>query len=130
MKPSIAQTLLLHLIITTTMTASIGTKIFIGGGNPKFLQEQTQARIRAMLAKDPEPLGVNGKNILDWWSSSDFPVPVVKNSQGNEFSAENPIDLANQLFPNDPLKAMMIIGNLQLKVYFDYYVRGFDSGKN
>ena len=85
--------------------------------------EQTQARIRAMLAKDPEPLGENGRSRMEkWWGSSKFPLPEMSNSQGGEISAENPIDLANQIFPNDPLKGMMLIGNLQLKIYFDYYI--------
>ena len=103
---------------------------FYWKGGRKISAEQSQARIRAMLAKDAEPLGESGKGSLEWWNSSNFPMLVVKNSQGNEFSAENPIDLANQLFPNDPLKAMMVIGNLQLKVYFDYYARGLDGGNN
>ena len=83
-----------------------------------------------MLAKIRSRWGESGRGSVGWWSSSDFPLPTVKNSQDKQFSAENPIDLANQLYPNDPLKAAMIIGNLQLKVYFDYYVRGFDGGNN
>ena len=103
---------------------------FYWKGGRKISAEQSQARIRAMLAKDPKPLGESGRGSVGWWSSSDFPLPTVKNPQAEQFSAENPIDLANQLYPNDPLKAAMIIGNLQLKVYFDYYVRGFDGGNN
>ena len=93
------------------------------GGVRKISAEQSQARIRAMLAKDPEPLGKNGRSRMEkWWGSSKFPLPKMSNSQGGEISAENPIDLANQIFPNDPLKGMMLIGNLQLKIYFDYYI--------
>ena len=84
--------------------------------------EQTQARIRAMLAKDPEPLGKAGRSVQKWWSSPKFPLPAMKDLQGNEISAENPIDLANKLYPNDPLKAMMAIGNIQLWAYYTYYV--------
>ena len=113
-----------------TMTEDWNTDFYWKGGERKISAEQTQARIRAMLAKDPEPLGESGRGSVGWWSSSDFPLPIVKNSQDKQFSAENPIDLANQLYPNDPLKAMMIIGNLQLKVYFDYYARGLDGGNN
>ena len=100
------------------------------GGERKNSAEQSQARIRAMLAKNPDPLGVNGKNVLEWWGSSDFPLPIVKNSQAEQFSAENPIDLANRLYPNDPLKAMMVVGNLQLKVYFDYYIKEIGAKNN
>ena len=113
-----------------TMTERWNQNIYRRGNTPTTTPEQTQARIRAMLAKDPEPLGESGRGSVGWWSSSDFPLPTVKNPQAEQFSAENPIDLANQLYPNDPLKAAMIIGNLQLKVYFDYYVRGFDGGNN
>ena len=91
--------------------------------NPTSTPEQTQARIRAMLAKDPEPLGNYGESALKWWSSTKFTLPKIKDSQGNEISAENPIDLANQLYPNDPLKAMMLIGNLQLELYFRYALK-------
>ena len=97
-------------------------------GGRKISAEQSQARIRAMLAKDPEPLGKAGRSILKWWSSPKYPVPVMKDSQGNEISAENPIDLANQLYPNDPLKAMMALGNIQLKSVFDYYLYGLNGG--
>ena len=68
-------------------------------GGRKISAEQSQARIRAMLAKDPDLLGKAGRSILKWWSSPKYPVPVMKDSQGNEISAENPIDLANQLYP-------------------------------
>ena len=98
------------------------------GGVRKISAEQTQARIRAMLAKDPEPLGKAGRSIQKWWSSPKYPVPAMKDSQGNEISAENPIDLANQLYPNDPLKAMMALGNIQLKSVFDYYLYGLNGG--
>ena len=97
-------------------------------GGRKISAEQSQARIRAMLAKDPEPLGKAGRSILKWWSSPKYPVPAMKDSQGNEISAENPIDLANQLYPNDPLKAMMALGNIQLKSVFDYYLYGLNGG--
>ena len=92
-------------------------------GGRKISAEQSQARIRAMLAKDPEPLGDYGVSALKWWSSTKFALPKLKDSQGNEISAENPIDLANQLYPNDPLKAMMLIGNLQLELYFRYTLK-------
>ena len=96
---------------------------FYRNGGREISAEQTQARIRAMLSKDPEPLGKNGRSRMEkWWGSSKFPLPEMSNSQGGEISAENPIDLANQIFPNDPLKGMMLIGNLQLKIYFDYYI--------
>ena len=93
--------------------------------------EQTQARIRAMLAKDAdsEVLGASGKRNINWWGTSRFPMPIITDSQGNKISAENPIDLANQLFPNDPLKAMMVIGNLQLSGTFGYYVNGLNGGE-
>ncbi len=92
-------------------------------GGRKISAEQSQARIRAMLAKDPAPLGNYGESALKWWSSTKFTLPRLKDSQGNEISAENPIDLANQLYPNDPLKAMMLIGNLQLELYFRYALK-------
>ena len=96
-------------------------------GGRKISAEQSQARIRAMLAKDPEPLGNYGESALKWWSSTKFTMPKLKDSQGNEISAENPIDLANQLYPNDPLKAMMLIGNLQLELYFRYALKKQNS---
>ena len=106
-----------------TMTERWNQNIYRRGNTPTTTPEQTQARIRAMLAKDPEPLGENGRSRMEkWWGSSKFPLPEMSNSQGGEISAENPIDLANQIFPNDPLKGMMLIGNLQLKIYFDYYI--------
>ena len=101
---------------------------FYRNGGREISAEQTQARIRAMLAKDPEPLGKAGRSILKWWSSPKYPVPAMKDSQENEISAENPIDLANQLYPNDPLKAMMALGNIQLKSVFDYYLYGLNGG--
>ena len=104
-----------------TMTENWNQDLYWKGGR-KISAEQTQARIRAMLAKDPEPLGEIGRSVMKWWSSAKYPVPTIKNSRGNEFSAENPIDLANQIHPNDPLKAMMVIGNIQLKSVFDYYL--------
>ena len=104
-----------------TMTDHWSTDFYWKGGR-KISAEQSQARIRAMLAKDPEPLGEIGRSVMKWWSSAKYPVPTIKNSRGNEFSAENPIDLANQIHPNDPLKAMMVIGNIQLKSVFDYYL--------
>ena len=108
---------------STTMKQYWNQNFYGRGNNPDVIQEVTQARIRAMLAKDPEPLGKIGRSRLKkWWGSSKFPLPEMSNSQGNEISAENPIDLANQLYPNDPLKGMMLIGNLQLKVYFDHYI--------
>ena len=104
-----------------TMTENWNQDLYWKGGR-KISAEQSQARIRAMLAKDPEPLGEIGRSVMKWWSSAKYPVPTIKNSRGNEFSAENPIDLANQIHPNDPLKAMMVIGNIQLKSVFDYYL--------
>ena len=106
-----------------TMTEDWNTDFYWKGGERKISAEQTQARIRAMLAKDPEPLGNYGESALKWWSSTKFTLPKIKDSQGNEISAENPIDLANQLYPNDPLKAMMLIGNLQLELYFRYALK-------
>ena len=111
-----------------TMTERWNQNIYRRGNTPTTTPEQTQARIRAMLAKDPEPLGKAGRSILKWWSSPKFPLPAMKDSQGNEISAENPIDLANQLYPNDPLKAMMALGNIQLKSVFDYYLYGLNGG--
>ena len=103
-----------------TMTDHWNTDFYWKGGR-KISAEQSQARIRAMLAKDPEPLGEIGRSVMRWWSSSKYPVPTMKDSRGNKISAENPIDLANQIHPNDPLKAMMAVGNIQLKSVFDYY---------
>ena len=106
-----------------TMQQYWSTDFYGRGNNSNTPKIQTQARIRAMLAKDPEPLGKNGRSRMEkWWGSSKFPLPEMSNSQVGEISAENPIDLANQIFPNDPLKGMMLIGNLQLKIYFDYYI--------
>ena len=110
-----------------TMTEYWNEDHYWRGGERKNSAEQTQARIRAMLAKDPEPLGRKGRSVLKWWSSPKFPLPAIKDSQGNEFSAENPIDLANQLYPNDPLKAMMVVSNLQFSGWFNYYLNQEDK---
>ena len=107
-----------------TMTERWNQNIYRRGNTPTTTPEQTQARIRAMLAKDPDLLGKAGRSILKWWSSPKYPVPVMKDSQGNEISAENPIDLANQLYPDDPLKAMMVVGNIQLTSVFNHYLHG------
>ena len=104
-----------------TMTENWNQDLYWNGGR-KISAEQSQARIRAMLAKDPAPLGNKGKSVMKWWTSPKFPLPAMKDSQGNEFSAENPIDLVNKLYPNDPLKAMMAIGNIQLWAYYTHYV--------
>ena len=103
--------------------------------NPTSTPEQTQARIRAMLAKDPEPLGKAGRSVQKWWSSPKFVPPELADASGNKFSAENPIDFANKVadsyFANDSerdLKAMMILANLQLKDQFDYYVKELNGG--
>ena len=104
-------------------------------GGRKISAEQSQARIRAMLAKDPEPLGKAGQGVMKWWSSAEFVPPTLTNGRGNEFSAENPIDFVNvyadKYFANDPerdLKAMMLLANLQLKDQFDYYVQELNGG--
>ena len=106
-------------------------------GGRKISAEQSQARIRAMLAKDPEPLGKAGRSVQKWWSSPKFVPPELADARGNKFSAENPIDLVNKVadiyFVNDSerdLKAMMLLANLQLKDLFDYYVREFNGGKD
>ena len=97
--------------------------------DPKTTPEQVQARIRAMLAKDREPLGSIGRNALEWWTSSDFPPPKLMNSSGRQISAENMLDLANQLFPNDPLKAIMTISNFHLKDLLNFYIYGLNGGE-
>ena len=109
---------------STTMKQYWNQNFYGRGNNPDVIQEVTQARIRAMLAKNPDLLGKAGRSILKWWSSPKYPVPVMKDSQGNEISAENPIDLANQLYPDDPLKAMMVVGNIQLTSVFNHYLHG------
>ena len=98
--------------------------------------EQTQARIRAMLTKDPEPLGEIGRSVMRWWSSAEFVPPTLTDTRGNKFSAENPVDFVNKVadshFTNDSeryLKAMMLLGNLQLKDLFDFYVKELNGGK-
>ena len=105
-------------------------------GNSDTTPEQTQARIRAMLAKDPKPLGESGRGSLKWWSSAEFVPPTLTSARGGKFSAENPIDFVNtyadRYFANDPerdLKAMMLLGNLQLKDQFDYYIRELNGGE-
>ena len=119
-----------------TMTDHWSTDFYWKGGR-KISAEQTQARIRAMLAKDPEPLGKAGRSVQKWWSSPKFVPPELADARGNKFSAENPIDLVNKVadiyFVNDSerdLKAMMLLANLQLKDLFDYYVREFNGGKD
>ena len=105
-------------------------------GGRKISAEQSQARIRAMLAKDPEPLGEAGKAMVEWWSSAEFVPPTLVDARGNKVSAENPIDFvnayANKYFANDPerdLKTMMLLANLQLKDLLDYNIRGLYSGE-
>ena len=119
-----------------TMTENWNQDLYWKGGR-KISAEQTQARIRAMLAKDPEPLGKAGRSVQKWWSSPKFVPPELADARGNKFSAENPIDLVNKVadiyFVNDSerdLKAMMLLANLQLKDLFDYYVRELNGGKD
>ena len=109
---------------------------FYRNGGREISAEQTQARIRAMLAKDPKPLGESGRGSLKWWSSAEFVPPTLTSARGGKFSAENPIDFVNtyadRYFANDPerdLKAMMLLGNLQLKDQFDYYIRELNGGE-
>ena len=118
-----------------TMTEYWNEDHYWRGGERKNSAEQTQARIRAMLAKNPEPLGKAGRSIQKWWSSPKFVPPTLTDARGNKFSAENPIDLVNKVadshFGNDPerdLKAMMLLANLQLKDLFDYYVKELNGG--
>ena len=89
-----------------TMTEYWNEDHYWRGGERKNSAEQTQARIRAMLAKDPEPLGKAGRSIQKWWSSPKFVPPTLTDARGNKFSAENPIDLVNKVadshFGNDP----------------------------
>ena len=117
-----------------TMTENWNQDLYWKGGR-KISAEQSQARIRAMLAKDPEPLGKAGQGVMKWWSSAEFVPPTLTNGRGNKFSAENPIDFVNayadKYFANDPerdLKAMMLLANLQLKDQFDYYVQELNGG--
>ena len=105
-------------------------------GGRKISAEQTQARIRAMLAKDPKPLGEIGKRSLKWWSSAEFVPPTLTDIRGKKISAENPIDFVNvyadRYFANDPerdLKAMMLLSNLQIKDQFDFHVRELYGGE-
>ena len=105
-------------------------------GNSDTTPEQTQARIRAMLAKDPKPLGEIGKRSLKWWSSAEFVPPTLTDIRGKKISAENPIDFVNvyadRYFANDPerdLKAMMLLSNLQIKDQFDFHVRELYGGE-
>ena len=118
-----------------TMTESWNQNLYRRGNTPSTTPEQTQARIRAMLAKNPEPLGKAGRSVQKWWSSPKFVPPELADASGNKFSAENPIDFANKVadsyFANDSerdLKAMMILANLQLKDQFDYYVKELNGG--
>ena len=119
-----------------TMTEDWNTDFYWKGGERKISAEQSQARIRAMLAKDPKPLGESGRGSLKWWSSAEFVPPTLTSARGGKFSAENPIDFVNtyadRYFANDPerdLKAMMLLGNLQLKDQFDYYIRELNGGE-
>ena len=118
-----------------TMKDHWSTDFYWNGGR-KISAEQSQARIRAILAKDPEPLGKTGKNMLNWWSSAEFVPPTLTDARGNKFSAENPIDFVNKVadnyFANDPerdLKAIMLLSNLQLKDLLDYNLRELYGGE-
>ena len=109
---------------------------FYWKGGRKISAEQSQARIRAMLAKDPKPLGEIGKRSLKWWSSAEFVPPTLTDIRGKKISAENPIDFVNvyadRYFANDPerdLKAMMLLSNLQIKDQFDFHVRELYGGE-
>ena len=119
-----------------TMQQYWSTDFYGRGNNSNTPKIQTQARIRAMLAKDPEPLGNTGKNMLNWWSSAEFVPPTLTDAHGNKFSAENPIDFVNKVadnyFANDPerdLKAIMLLSNLQLKDLLDYNLRELYGGE-
>ena len=118
-----------------TMTQDWSQDFYWKGGR-KISAEQSQARIRAMLAKDPKPLGEIGKRSLKWWSSAEFVPPTLTDIRGKKISAENPIDFVNvyadRYFANDPerdLKAMMLLSNLQIKDQFDYHVRELYGGE-
>ena len=119
-----------------TMTETWNQKLYDKNTGDHTTPEQTQARIRAMLAKDPEQLGVNGKKILKWWGSAEFVPPTLTDARGSKFSAENPIDFVNayadRYFANDSerdLKAMMLLSNLQIKDQFDFHVRELYGGE-
>ena len=118
-----------------TMTDHWSTDFYWKGGR-KISAEQSQARIRAMLTKNPELLGEAGKAMVEWWSSAEFVPPTLVDARGNKISAENPIDFVNayadKYFSNDPerdLKAMMLLTNLQLKDLLDYNIRGLYGGE-
>ena len=92
-----------------TMTDHWSTDFYWKGGR-KISAEQSQARIRAMLAKDPEPLGSVGRDTV-LPGLQNLPIPEIKNNQGQIIRGKDIIDIANELYPNEPLKASQLVLN-------------------
>ena len=92
-----------------TMTDHWSTDFYWKGGR-KISAEQSQVRIRAMLAKDPEPLGSVGRDTV-LPGLQNLPIPEIKNNQGQIIRGKDIIDIANELYPNEPLKASQLVLN-------------------
>ena len=96
-------------------------------GGRKISAEQSQARIRAMLAKDAEPLGSVGRGTV-LPGVQNLPIPEIKNTQGQIIRGKDIIDIANELYPNDPLKASQLVFNWLSRSLFQAFTienRGF-----